>query len=154
MFSQRDTVAASPQREQEQAMPTRDATGWMWQEACTMLERAERIQREFFQLGIERRRGPTWQPPVDIVDRGDEVVIIVALPGVQARDIELRLDGATLAIHATRSLPATGEGGIIRRLEIPYGRFERRIVLDAGSLELQRSELADGCLRLSLRKLG
>jgi HSP20 family molecular chaperone IbpA len=36
------------------------------------------------------------------------------------------------------------------RLEIPYGRIERRIDLPAGRYELVGSELLDGCLRVRL----
>ena len=41
-----------------------------------------------------------------------------------------------------------------RRLEVPHGCFERRVGLPAGRYELGRRELADGCLTLTLRKLG
>ena len=50
-------------------------------------------------------------------------------------------------------LHAIGTVAAIHRLEIPYGRFERRIALPAGRFEVARSDLVDGCLTLSLRKL-
>ena len=43
--------------------------------------------------------------------------------------------------------------GTIHRLEMPHGCFERRIGLPPGRYELGRSDLADGCLTLTLRKL-
>jgi HSP20 family molecular chaperone IbpA len=42
---------------------------------------------------------------------------------------------------------------VIHRLELPYGRFERRIELPPGRYEVVQRELIDGCLTLSLRKL-
>jgi HSP20 family protein len=134
-------------------MPSRDPSAWMWQEACAMLDRAERMQREFFQLSVERQRGPVWQPPVDIVESEDELVIVVALPGVRPRDIDVRVDGGTLVIAAVRSLPAAGSGGVIQRLEIPHGRFERRIGLGSQPLQLERRDVVDGCLILAFRKI-
>ena len=40
---------------------------------------------------------------------------------------------------------------MIRRLEIPYGRFERHIELPIGRFEIDRRELTDGCLLLTLQ---
>lgn len=134
-------------------MTTRDSSAWMWHDACLILDRAERMQREFFRLGIERRPVPTWQPPVDILESDSELLIIVALPGVNARDLDVRVDGSTLVVSAVRSLPAT-DASVIRRLEIPHGRFERSIVLEGGALQLHQREFVDGCLKLLFRKIG
>lgn len=133
-------------------MTTRDPNAWMWHDACVMLDRAERMQREFFRLGMERRPVPTWQPPVDVLESESELMIVVALPGVKARDLDVRVDGGTLVISAVRSLPAAG-ASVIRRLEIPHGRFERSIVLEGGALQLDHREFIDGCLKLLFRKL-
>ncbi len=97
-------------------MTTRNSSAWMWHDACLILDRAERMQREFFRLGVERRPVPTWQPPVDILESDSELMIIVALPGVKSRDLDVRVDGDTLIIAAVRSLPAT-DASVIRRLE-------------------------------------
>jgi HSP20 family protein len=43
-------------------------------------------------------------------------------------------------------------GSAIQRLEIPYGRFMRRISLSAARLELERTDLVRGCLSLRLIK--
>jgi HSP20 family protein len=43
-------------------------------------------------------------------------------------------------------------GTDILRLEIPQGRFERRIRLPASRWELNRSTLVNGCLLLNLTK--
>lgn len=136
-----------------QKMKTRNPSGWMWEEACEMLGRAERMQRQFFQVRSEMRQGPTWEPPVDIVESETEFTIVVALPGVQPRDIDVLIDGNVLVVTGGRSLPSR-EGAVIHRLEIPYGRFERHIRLESGRLELGRREVANGCLLLGFRKLG
>jgi HSP20 family molecular chaperone IbpA len=43
---------------------------------------------------------------------------------------------------------------VIYRLEIPYGRFERRIPLPTGRYQLADRRLENGCLVLALRRLG
>jgi HSP20 family molecular chaperone IbpA len=126
----------------------------MWSEACEMLERAERMHRQFFQVRSEARRGPSWEPPVDILETGDGLNILVALPGVEARAIDVLIDGDTVVVRGNRPLPALAEGCVIHRLEIPHGHFERSIRLNGGGpLELTHRELLNGCLRLVFRKL-
>ena len=135
-------------------MRTRDPTGWMWEEACEMLERAERMQRQFFQVRAEIRSGPTWEPPVDIVETDRELSIVVALPGVHPADMDVLIEGGMLVVRGARALPSLPDGAVIHRLEIPHGRFERRVVLQSGRLELARREVTDGCLLLGFTKLG
>jgi hypothetical protein len=49
-------------------------------------------------------------------------------------------------------MPVECRNAIIHRLEIPHGRFERRIELPPGQYEFGRQELAHGCLMIGLRK--
>ena len=58
-----------------------------------------------------------------------------------------------LSIAGERPLPLPRGAGTIHRLEIPHGRFERRLGLPPGRYELGRRDLLDGCLTLTLRKL-
>jgi len=134
------------------SMTAADPRNWMWDEACTMLERAERLQRQFFQPNPSDRRTPSWQPPVDIFETDHDIWIIAALPGVELQDLEISVNADVVIIAGVRRLPVAARGAAIHRLEIPHGRFERRIRLTAARLTLTRSELASGCLVLSLAK--
>lgn len=125
---------------------------WMWAEACDLLEQAERLRREFFRLGHAAAAGPVWEPPIDVCDEGDELWIEIALPGVAPADVEVTMEGTVLSVRAERPFPAEARRGLIQRLEIPYGRFERRIELPSGRYELGRRHLANGCVQLSLRR--
>ena len=133
--------------------PPRDLEAWMWAEACEALARAERLHREFFRLGPPSRQ-PSWEPPIDIIETERELWIVAALPGVEARDIEISVGDGALTIAGERRLPAIQRAAVIHRLEIPHGRFERRVALAPGRFELLRRDIADGCLTLTLRKLG
>jgi HSP20 family protein len=127
----------------------KDPASVMWAHACEMIAETERWQREFFRIGAGARR-PTWEPPVDLYETEHEFVICVALPGISARHIEITLDGGLLVIAGERVLPAGS--ALIHRLEIPHGRFERRIALPSSTTSLAGHELTDGCLVLTLRK--
>ncbi len=133
-------------------MTTRDDWGWMWADACALLDRAEGLQRQFFQPRPGHRQ-PAWEPPVDVFENRQMLWLVVALPGVTAERLDLLIDGSTLIVTGERTLPALALQAEIRRLEIPSGRFERRIVLPAGHFELSERSLADGCLSIGLRKL-
>lgn len=133
-------------------MTYRKSPGLMWAQAMDMLDQADRLHRQFFQLGQGAARGPTWEPPADIFETPDHLSVLVALPGVASDRVEVLIDGGTLLVVGERPMPAP-KSARIRRMEIPYGRFERRVELPAGKFEIQESSLANGCLVLTLRKL-
>jgi HSP20 family molecular chaperone IbpA len=123
----------------------------MWGEALTMLDRAQRLQRQFF-----THAQVAWEPPVDIVETADTLQVHIALPGVSAEAITVGLDPAGISISAVRPFPCRDEGSQIHRLEIPYGRFERYIGVALGDpyspLELAGKSLTDGVLTLTFRR--
>jgi HSP20 family molecular chaperone IbpA len=133
---------------------TRNPDDWMWQRAAELLERADQVQRHFFQIVRTAGRPLTWEPPVDVFETDEELAIIVALPGVEAADIEVGFDRDSVSILARRTLPATclRAAAAVRRLEIPQGRFQRRIALPFGRYELAERQFQNGCLILRLSK--
>ena len=124
----------------------------MWAEARRVIERAERLHQRFFDLAGSAQ-DPCWEPPVDMVETDGALFIEIALPGVDPQRIEARFEGGILAVIAERDLRLPAEPALIRRLELPHGRFERRIPLPGGRYELERQQLINGCLQLFLRKL-
>ena len=135
-------------------MSSRNPTRWMWAQACDLLDEAERMHRQFFQLGASGRTRAVWEPPVDVFEDEREFIIIVALPGVAGGSVEVTIESGTLVVRAESRIPFAGARGAVRRLEIPYGVFERRIQLPEGQLEAGTREFMDGCLILRLRKAG
>lgn len=134
-------------------MAIRNPPSWMWAEACEMIERAQRMQRQFFRFGQAVQAQARWEPPVDIVAYGADIQVTVALPGVAPEHIDVRTDSGLLLIAALRAAPMRQNMTAVHRLEIPYGRFERRIALPAGQYELMEQAYVNGCLvlRLALR---
>ena len=134
-------------------MRSRDPGAWMWAEACELLDRAERLHRQFFVPGGAQRRQPSWEPPVDLVETEQELSICVALPGVAKEQLEVLVENGVLIVTGHRPMPGRSRSTVIHRLELPYGRFERRIELPPGRYDVVQRELIDGCLTLALRKL-
>lgn len=128
----------------------RDPKTQMFAEACALLKQAEQLHRQFFEPA-PAARAARWEPPVDIFETEQEVTIITALPGVSPDAVRAEIEGATLIITGDRPLPKVGRRAQIVRLEIPYGRFERRIALSS-RLQLVARELEYGCLILTFAK--
>src|SRR4051794_31174989 len=111
-------------------MPQRDPNDWMWAEALEMLARTERMHRQLFQPARARPVG--WEPPLDLLETDDALVVIAALPGVSEQQIEVVIDNGVLVLTGERSLPPEVRVSAIHRMELPQGRFERRVQLPAG----------------------
>ncbi|MFZ0609255.1 MAG: Hsp20/alpha crystallin family protein [Xanthobacteraceae bacterium] len=129
------------------------AQDWMWSEACEMLARAERLHRELFRPASSQARMPAWEPPVDILETETEVLALVALPGVDADSAQAVIEDGDLVIAGTRVLPEQLRTAVIHRLELPQGRFYRRLRLPAGRYSDVRRSAVAGCLVISLRKV-
>jgi HSP20 family protein len=130
-------------------MPSRKPPISMWADACEILDRAEHLRRQFYQPS----RVASWEPPVDVFETERDLWIVVALPGVGADQLQIVISEGVVIVSGERRLPVQSRAAI-HRLEIPHGSFERRIKLPVGRYELDRRDLADGCLVLGLRKLG
>ena len=130
----------------------RDSSGWMWAHACELVDQAERLHRQFFRPAAVQQAQVVWEPPVDLFEDEREIVLVVAMPGVSAERIQVVGEPGAIVVRGTRPLPLV-PGLSVRRLEIPYGLFERRILLPSRGLELEPPELEQGCLILRLRKV-
>ena len=127
---------------------------WMWSQACEMLARAERLNRELFRLRGEVAQAPAWEPPLDMLETEREVLVLIALPGVNPAAVEAALDNGNLVVAGTRVLPGALRTAVIHRLELPQGRFERRVRLPPGRYSAVSRSTIDGCLLITLQKSG
>jgi HSP20 family molecular chaperone IbpA len=122
----------------------------MWLRALELADEAERLHRRFLQYIGPGADTVRWEPPVDIHETADGLVLLFALPGVAAEDIEVRLERTALTLSALRRVRLVEHGALIRRLEIPHGRFVREIALSGPPLRLADSRYVNGCLEVRL----
>jgi HSP20 family molecular chaperone IbpA len=134
-------------------MSRKDPVNWMLSEAIDQLARAERLHRQFFSLqSAVGHRQPSWEPPIDVLETDRELLIFVALPGVDPDDVGAVIgEDGILTVSGERTLPAELRDAHIHRLELPQGRFERRIALPPGGYVVTRFSL-NGCIVLRLAK--
>ncbi len=122
----------------------------MWSEALTLLEQADRLQRQFFRPPTADAR--VWEPPVDVIETEAEIRVQVALPGVAPDSIVVSVEPDAITVCGMREFPARDAQARIHALEIPYGRFERRIALPIQALRLAGEDLQNGCLTLTFAR--
>jgi len=94
-----------------------------------------------------------WSPPVDILERGNELILKVDLPEVSQSEIEIKVEGNTLIIQGERKfLKETPEENYIQ-IERRYGTFHRTFtipsIIDQGNI---KAAYKDGVLRIVLPK--
>lgn len=97
-------------------------------------------------------RGSRWVPPVDIYEAADNALVIkVELPEMKREAIAVTVEQGALSISGERAWPADVPKGDVRRIERPYGPFERRFSLpravDAGRVA---ADYRDGVLTVRL----
>lgn len=99
------------------------------------------------------RGGPTYVPPVDIIEREDRYVLMADVPGARAESIDINYERGILTLHA-RIDPRQPEGTTRWMLrEYGVGDFHRTFQIgegiDAGRIQAQ---VSNGVLTLDLPK--
>jgi HSP20 family protein len=89
-----------------------------------------RLFDEALNLAAGQPRAGEWQPPIDVVETPDRVIILVEVPGVRAEDLEVAVQGDTVTLSGRKHPPPSPDGpSRFHRVERLHGRFERRIDL-------------------------
>ncbi len=91
--------------------------------------------------------------PLDVLENGNEVVVVAELPGVQKDDIKITLQEGVLTISGEKRMPGIPEEARRHRAERGFGKFSRSMVLpaavDGSSVS---AELKNGILRVVIPK--
>ena len=92
-------------------------------------------------------------PPVDIIELPEEILVQIDLPGVSAESVELSLVGNMLTVNGLRPSYEFGSDARVHLQERGVGRFQRAIPLPAAvNNDAIRAETRDGLLTVTLRK--
>lgn len=78
--------------------------------------------------GEEMREG-VWQPLVDIYEDAETVVIKAELPGMEQKDIEVKIENNTLVLRGERKHDQEIRKENFHRIERFYGTFQRSFSL-------------------------
>jgi HSP20 family protein len=94
-----------------------------------------------------------WNPSVDIFENDNEVVVKAELPGMDAKDIDVRLENNILTLKGERQFEKEAKEENYHRIEREYGSFTRSFALPtAVNGEKVKAEYKDGILKIVLPK--
>lgn len=80
------------------------------------------ISRRFFVDG-------EWAPRVDLIEGKGEITVKAEIPGCEAKDIDVKLDGRTLRISGEKKQEKEEKEENFHRVERTYGNFCRMVNL-------------------------
>ena len=125
-----------------------------FRDLMTMQDRMTRLFDETLSR-IWKEEGPqrVWSPLVDILERENEVVLKVDLPGVNQNDIDIKVEESKLIIQGERKLIQETPHGNYLQIERPYGTFQRTFAIPRMiDQERIKASYKDGVLQVVLPK--
>jgi HSP20 family protein len=99
-----------------------------------------------------------WSPAVDVREYSDRFQLLLDVPGVDSKDVEITLDNGVLTVSGTRTEEkALGSNGAEQpqqqRIERRLGRFHRRFILpDTADAENVNASGRNGVLEIVIPK--
>ena len=127
-------------------------------EFATLPDRINRLFREPFRngwtLAPETTFGMTaFSPAVDIYEDEYKVTLKMEVPGLEEKDINVRLENNTLIVSGERKLEKEEKEENFQRLERRYGAFNRSFTLpNTLELESAAAEYKNGILHVTFNK--
>jgi HSP20 family protein len=103
----------------------------------------------------ERPPAPGWVPSADVYECGDNLVVVVEVPGLAPDALRVSCGDQGLVVSGERKerRPAAGSTAFLC-VERPHGRFRRPIPLNVPvDLRRARARLAGGLLTITLPRL-
>ena len=122
---------------------------------ATMQDRINRFVRESYSPeGPEEALTTTnFAPPVDIYEDEHNITLKMEVPGIDEKDIDVRIENTTLTVHGERKIEKEEKEENFRRIERQYGSFTRSFTLPSAVDTGQVSANYDkGMLKISLAK--
>jgi HSP20 family protein len=115
----------------------------------------ERLYDKFFDLRPFRRftEEGEWMPTVDVSETEKEIIVNAEIPGVEAKDIDVNLDGNVLTIKGERKREHEEKEENFHRIERSYGSFYRALRLPTEvDGERIKATYKKGVLRITMPK--
>ena len=126
-----------------------------FRDAMTSQREFDRLFKEAFTpfFGEGELSTRTWAPPVDIYETADSIVLKAELPGVDPKDVEVKVEDNSLFLKGERKFEKEVNNENYHRVERSYGSFARSFSLP-NSIEAEKvkAEYKDGLLTLTLPK--
>jgi HSP20 family protein len=126
-----------------------------FRDLLTFREKMNRLFEETFSLWGEEKEliSGTWSPAVDIYETENEVVLTAELPGMEEKDIQLKIEDNNLVLKGERKFEKETKEENYHRIERAYGSFYRSFTIppavDRGKIT---AEYENGILKVRMPK--
>ncbi len=129
-----------------------------FRDLLTTQDRFNRLFNETFARAFSGDSGEdagtrSWAPAVDVLENDQNVVLKAELPGIDPKDVEIRIQDNTLTLKGERKFEKDVKEGNYQVVERSYGSFSRSFSLPAYiNSENVTADYKDGLLTLTLPK--
>src|SRR5437764_595699 len=125
-----------------------------FREFNTLQDRMNRLFRDSFAEGGEDALTTTsFAPAVDVYEDEHNVTLKIEVPGIDEKDIDVRIENNTLAVHGERKFEKEEKEENFRRVERQYGSFTRSFTLpNTVDTESIHANYDKGILKIELAK--
>lgn len=126
-----------------------------FREFSTLQDRMNRLFRDSY--GPEGREetlnNTSFAPPVDVYEDEHSVNVKIEVPGVDEKDIDVRIENNVLTVHGERKFEKEEKQENFRRVERQYGSFTRTFTLPTTvDAEKVAASYDKGILKIALPK--
>ena len=126
-----------------------------FREFATLQDRMNRLFRESYNDAgrDESLATSSFAPAVDVYEDEHKVTLKIEVPGIEEKDIDIRVENNTLAVHGERKIEKEEKEENYRRVERQYGSFTRTFTLpQTVDTENVSATYDKGVLKVSLPK--
>ena len=125
-----------------------------FREFSTLQDRMNRLFRESYNEGRdESLTTSSFAPAVDVYEDEHKVALKIEVPGIDEKDIDVRVENNTLTVHGERKIEKEEKEENYRRVERQYGSFTRSFTLpNVVDAEKVSANYDKGVLKITLAK--
>jgi HSP20 family protein len=130
-------------------------TRWdSFREFSTLQDRMNRLFRDSHGDSREEElTTSTFAPPVDVYEDEHNITLKIEAPGIDEKDIDVRIENNTLTVHGERKFEKEEKEENFRRVERQYGSFTRYFTLpNTVDAEHVQAHYDKGILKVQLAK--
>lgn len=126
-----------------------------FRDLITLREKMNRLFEEAFTSRGEEKDlvASTWSPSVDIYETENALVLAAEVPGIDEKDIEIKIEDNTLSLKGERKFEKETKEENYHRIERAYGSFFRSFTLphyiDQDKI---KAEHENGVLKITMPK--
>ena len=119
----------------------------------TSLRTLDRLFDDFFAPAPFRKEWAALTPAVDVEETPEAYVFHADLPGIDAKDVKITVNGDTLTLRGERKREEKKSEGSLHRFERSYGSFERAFTLGVPvSADQVKATYKNGVLEIRVPK--